>query len=630
MLKFTDLSLRRGTRLLFEQATFAVHAAQKVGLTGINGTGKSSLFALVQGELTPDTGEFERPAGWVIAHVAQETPAVDAAAIDYVTDGDAELRALQSALQEAEARDDGNRLGELHARLEAIGGYGARARAARLMHGLGFTAEQEDLPVRAFSGGWRMRLNLARALMCRSDLLLLDEPTNHLDLDAVIWLDEWLRVYPDTLMLISHDRELLDKVVHFIAHIENARLELFAGNYSDFEVRRAERLAGQQAAFKRQQREVAHIRSFVDRFRAQATKARQAQSRLKALARMELLAPAHVDSPFRFSFRAPAKLPHPLLALEAAAVGYADQPLLEGIGLSFAPGDRIGLLGPNGAGKSTLVKLLAGELAPLRGKRLPAPDLRVGYFAQHQLEQLVSTESPLWHLRRLDPRATEQELRDHLGGFGFAGDRAFEPVAPLSGGEKARLVLSLVVYERPNLLLLDEPTNHLDLEMRHALTVALQEFEGAMVVVSHDRHLLRSVADQFWRVGEGGVRPFDGDLEDYRAIVTAPGMEEEKPKGEHSSAGRKERRRDEAERRQRLQPLRKELTRLEQMMDKLGTEKAVIAAALADPDIYAEAAKDRLKRQLVEQARVDRALAEAEEAWLSASESLDAAERDDA
>jgi ATP-binding cassette subfamily F protein 3 len=629
MLKFSDLSLRRGTRLLFEKATFAVHAGQKVGLTGVNGTGKSSLFALIRGELTPDVGSFERPTGWVIAHVAQETPAVDTPAVDYVMDGDGELRALQRALAEAETRDDGRAMGELHARLETIGGYGARARAARLMHGLGFVAEQAELPVRAFSGGWRMRLNLARALMCRSDLLLLDEPTNHLDLDAVIWLEEWLRAYPGTLMLISHDREFLDNVVHFIAHIEAECLELFAGNYSDFEVRRAERLAGQQSAFERQQRDIAHIRSFVDRFRAKATKARQAQSRLKALARMELLAPAHVDSPFQFSFRAPAKLPHPLLSLEEAAVGYGGTPLLKGVDARFAPGDRIGLLGPNGAGKSTFIKLLAGEFAPLQGKRLPAPDLRIGYFAQHQLEQLVPTETPLWHLRRLDPNALEQELRDHLGGFGFAGDRALEPVAPLSGGEKARLVLALVVYEKPNLLLLDEPTNHLDLEMRHALTVALQEFEGAMVVVSHDRHLLRSVADQFWRVGEGGVRPFDGDLEDYRAIITTPTAASDKEKGEHSAAARKEKRRDDAERRQRLQPLRKELTRLEKAMEKLGSEKAALTAALAEPHIYAESAKEKLKALLVDQAGVDRQLAETEEAWLTASEALEAAEKED-
>jgi ATP-binding cassette subfamily F protein 3 len=627
MLKFTDLSLRRGPRLLIKEATFAVHAGQKVGLTGVNGSGKSSLFSLIRGELSADGGSFDKPPGWVIAHVAQETPAVDRPAIDYVMDGDGELRALEQALAEAEARNDGNRLGELHARLEAVGGYGARARAGRLMHGLGFRAGQEDLPVRAFSGGWRMRLNLARALMCRSDLLLLDEPTNHLDLDAVMWLEEWLRAYPGTLMLISHDREFLDNVVQFIAHIEQERLELFAGNYSDFEVRRAERLAGQQAAYERQQRDVAHIRSFVDRFRAKATKARQAQSRLKALARMELLAPAHVDSPFRFSFRTPAKLPNPLLAIDGAAIGYGTEPLLKGIAVSFAPGDRIGLLGPNGAGKSTFIKLLAGELHPLAGKREPSTELRVGYFAQHQLEQLTPTESPLWHLRQLDPRALEQELRDHLGGFGFTGDRALEPVAPLSGGEKARLVLALVVYERPNLLLLDEPTNHLDLEMRHALTVALQEFEGAMVVVSHDRHLLRSVADQFWRVGEGGVRIFDGDLEDYRAIITAPDAEE-RAKGEHSAAARKEKRRDDAEKRQRLQPLRKELTRLEHEMEKLNTRKAKLTAALAEPDIYAESAKERLKQLLVDQAQVDRQLAETEEAWLTASETLEAAEQE--
>jgi ATP-binding cassette subfamily F protein 3 len=631
MLKFSNLSLRRGTRVLVHGASFSIHAGQRVGVTGANGAGKSSLFALIRGELGPDAGEFSLPPDWVIAHVAQETPAVDTPAIDYVMDGDAELRAVEHAIAQAEAAGDGNALGELHARLDAIGGYGARARAARLMHGLGFAAEQQPLPVRSFSGGWRMRLNLARALMCRSDLLLLDEPTNHLDLDAVMWLEDWLTAYPGTLLLISHDRDFLDRVVNHILHLEQERADLQTGNYSDFELRRAERMAQQQVAYERQQREIAHIQSFVDRFRAKATKARQAQSRLKALARMELLAPAHVDSPFRFAFRAPEKLPHPLLALDKVSVGYGERIVIAGASASFAPGARIGFLGQNGAGKSTLVKLLAGSLAPLTGRREPAPDLRIGYFAQHQLEMLDPAASPLLHLQRLDGRATEQALRDFLGGFGFVGDRALEPVAPFSGGEKARLALALIVYQRPNLLLLDEPTNHLDIDMRHALTVALQDYEGALVLVSHDRHLLRSVADDFWVVGDGRVQPFDGDLEDYRTWLTqrlaqAAGSTDA-DKAEHSAGARKDRRREEAERRERLRPLKKDVERCERRLDEAGRSKACVDGKLADPALYDESNKDRLKELLKEQAAADQALADAEDAWLAAVERLEAAER---
>lgn len=632
MLKLTNLTLRRGPHVLIAGATLAVHAGQRVGLTGANGTGKSSLFALIRGELSPDQGEIALPPAWVIAHVAQETPAVDTPAIDYAMDGDGELREIERELARAEAAGEGARIGELHARLEAIGGYSARARAARLLHGLGFQPGQETRPARSFSGGWRMRLNLARALMCRSDLLLLDEPTNHLDLDAVLWLEEWLRAYPGTLLLISHDRDFLDRTVNHILHLERQQADLQPGNYSDYELRRAERLAQQQTAYEAQQREVARIQSFVDRFRAKATKARQAQSRLKALARMELLAPAHVDSPFSFAFRPPEKLPHPLLSIEEAEVGYGETPVLREVEASFAPGARIGLLGVNGAGKSTFVKLLAGELAPLHGRRLPAPDLRVGYFAQHQLEMLDADASALLHLQRLDPRAGEQELRDFLGGFGFVGDRALEPVAPFSGGEKARLALALITYARPNLLLLDEPTNHLDLDMRHALTLALQDYEGALVLVAHDRHLLRSVADEFWLVGEGGVRAFDGDLEDYRAWLAqraaADASEGSPAQAEQSAGGRKERRREEAARRERLRPLTRELARWEKQLEARTREKERVEALLAEPELYEEASKPRLKELLREQAAADQALAEAEDAWLEAQERLDAAERE--
>ena len=505
MLNFKNISLRRGARVLFSDTSFTIHKGQKAGLTGANGVGKSSLFAMLLDQLHVDEGDFSMPPGLEIAHVAQETPAVEFSAIDYVIDGDKELRQTQKQLEEAEKQDNGIKLAELHSTLEHIGGYTASARASRLLNGLGFLVEQEQLPVTSFSGGWRMRLNLAQALMCRSDVLLLDEPTNHLDLDAVIWLQDWLCKYPGTLLLISHDRDFLDSITDHIIHIEQQKAEIYTGNYSAFEKMRAEKLALQQSAFIKQQREIEHIQSFITRFKAQATKARQAQSRVKALERMEIISQAHVDSPFNFSFPKPKKMPNPLLQLEQADIGYGDKVIINQASLSITPGNRIGLLGPNGAGKSSLIKVLAEEMMPLNGKFRTADALNIGYFAQHQLEQLRLDETPLWHLQQLDKRATEKELRNFLGGFDFRGDKVVEIVKPFSGGEKARLVLALLVYENPNLLLLDEPTNHLDLEMRHALSMALQEYEGALVVVSHDRHLLRSVTDQLLLVADGKV-----------------------------------------------------------------------------------------------------------------------------
>ncbi|MBP6583909.1 MAG: ATP-binding cassette domain-containing protein, partial [Chromatiaceae bacterium] len=448
MLQLRRIDLRRGARLLLEAADLCVYPGQKVGLVGANGCGKSSLFALIQGELHPDAGEALVPPGWEIAHVAQQTPSGDQPAIELVMDGDRELRQVQRELLAAEAAGDGLRQGELHARLEAIGGYTAESRAARLLHGLGFNPGEEHRPVSSWSGGWRMRLGLARTLMCRSDLMLLDEPTNHLDLDAVIWLETWLRNYPGTLLLISHDRDFLDTIVRQIAHIEQGQLNFYTGNYSAFEALRAERLSQRQAAFVRQQQEISRIQGFVERFRAKATKARQAQSRIKALERMERIAPAHVDSPFHFAFRAPPSLPRPLLTLDEGRAGYGDKIILHKVRLSLEPGDRIGLLGPNGAGKSTLIKVLAGQLPLTGGHQGQAQGLRIGYFAQHQMDQLRPDDSPLRHLQRLAPEATEQALRSYLGGFDFAGDKALEPVAPFSGGEKARLALALVIWGR--------------------------------------------------------------------------------------------------------------------------------------------------------------------------------------
>jgi ATP-binding cassette subfamily F protein 3 len=629
MINFKSVALRRGRKPLFENASFTIHSGEKVGITGTNGAGKSSLFGLILGELQAEAGDVSMPPGLDIAHVAQETPGVDSPALDYVMDGDTELRNIQASLLRAEQDGDGSQLAHWHARLEAIGGYEARARAAKLMNGLGFAPGDEDRPVVRFSGGWRMRLNLARALMCRSDVLLLDEPTNHLDLDAVIWLQDWLSRYPGTLLLISHDRDFLDDIVGHILHIDNQAVTLYTGNYSAFENRRAEALAQQQAAFESQQRELARIQSFVDRFRAQATKARQVQSRLKALGRLELIAKAHVDSPFRFSLLAPQKLPSPLLKLDGAAVGYGAEPILENLSFTLNPGDRIGLLGPNGAGKSSLIKLMAGVLPPLSGERLPAQDLRIGYFAQHQLEQLHPEQSPLAHLQKLDPKAEERDLRGFIGGFGFSGDKALEPTAPFSGGEKARLALALLIYRRPNLLLLDEPTNHLDLNARDALGLALQDYQGALVVVSHDRHLLRSVADDLWLVADGRVQEFAGDLEEYgRWLGSRRNARDEEPGA--PSVSRKDQRRQDADRRRQLRPLQTALDKAEAVLNDLAKRKRQLAEQLADSGLYGgqAEAKTRLQALLLEQAAIEKKLSAAESAWLEASEALELALQD--
>ena len=629
MLNFKNIALRRSARVLFANSSFTIHKGQKVGFTGANGAGKSSLFALVKNELHLDEGDFSMPPGLEIAHVAQETPAVSSSAIDYVIDGDQQLRRLQAQLLAAEQADDGLKQAKLHADLETIGGYTASARASRLMSGLGFSADQENNAVNSFSGGWRMRLNLAQALMCRSDVLLLDEPTNHLDLDAVIWLQDWLCKYPGTLLLISHDRDFLDTITDHIVHIEQNKAEIYTGNYSAFERMRAEKLAQQQSSYLKQQREIAHIQSFVDRFKAQATKAKQAQSRIKALERRELIAQAHVDSPFDFSFPKPGKMPNPLLTLDKVDIGYGQCCVIQQAGLSISPGDRIGLLGPNGAGKSSLIKVLAGDMQPLSGTRHEAEALKVGYFAQHQLEQLRLDESPLWHLQQLDKQATEKDLRNFLGGFDFRGDKVLEDVKPFSGGEKARLVLALLVFQNPNLLLLDEPTNHLDLEMRHALSVALQDYEGAIVVVSHDRHLLRSVTDQLLLVSGGKVQPFDGDLDDYRQWLTEQKKGEEKVVGAALAAtiantvSRKDQRKLDAERRQKHKPLFDALKKAEIAVEKYHNEQRQLEHQLADPSIYAESEKERFKKLLERKVKIDKALDDAEAAWMEAEEKIE-------
>ncbi|CAE1151060.1 MAG: ABC transporter ATP-binding protein [Serratia rubidaea] len=629
MIVFSSLQIRRGTRVLLDNATATVNPGQKVGLVGKNGCGKSTLLSLLKGELSADGGSYTFPGSWALAWVNQETPALDTPALEYVIDGDREFRQLEADLQLANERNDGNAIATLHGKLDAIDAWTIRARAASLLHGLGFSNEQLQSPVRAFSGGWRMRLNLAQALLCRSDLLLLDEPTNHLDLDAVIWLERWLKSYPGTLVLISHDRDFLDPIVDKILHIEQQTINEYTGNYSSFERQRATKLAQQQSLYQTQQEKVAHLQSYIERFRAKATKAKQAQSRIKMLERMELIAPAHVDNPFSFSFRQPESLPNPLLRMEKVSAGYGDKVILQSIKLNLVPGSRIGLLGRNGAGKSTLIKLLADELAPLSGEIGLAKGIKLGYFAQHQLEFLRADESPLQHLSRIAPRVLEQQLRDYLGGFGFQGDKVSEATGRFSGGEKARLVLALIVWQRPNLLLLDEPTNHLDLDMRQALTEALIDFEGALVVVSHDRHLLRSTTDDLYLVHDGQVEPFAGDLEDYQQWLSdlqkQQAQQDAAPKQDsgNSAQARKDQKRRAAEFRTQTQPLRKQIAKLEQQMETLGAELAQVEEQLADSALYDISRKAELTDCLQRQSQAKSALEETEMTWLEAQEQLE-------
>jgi ATP-binding cassette subfamily F protein 3 len=576
MLSARDLTLRRGPEPLFEKVNFVIFRGNKVGLTGANGAGKSSLFAAIRGELGPDQGEIDRPAALKVAHVEQEVAASDRPAIEFVLDGDSELRSVQAAIEMAERRDAPMELAELYASLQAIDGYRARARAAALLHGLGFQTTDLERTVAEFSGGWRVRLAMARALGSRADLLLLDEPTNHLDLDAIVWLEDWLTAYPGTLLMISHDREFLDAIIDRVLHIENQAVRAYSGNYSQFETKRAEELALQQTLQSRQLKRVAEITAFVNRFRASATKSRQAQSRLKMLARMEMIVPAHVDSPFEFAFATPLKTPRPLLTVEGAACGYPGRSIVTGVNVSLGPLDRIALLGPNGAGKSTLTKMLAGESAPLAGRRIPAADLAIGYFAQQQLEQLDPGHDAFWHVRNLGgpdfATGDEQQVRDHLGRFGFEGDRAFQSVSRFSGGEKARLTLALLVARRPNLLLLDEPTNHLDIDMRHALTVALQSFAGGLLVVSHDRHLIKTVADTLWLVADGKLAVFDGDLDDYQQWL--------KSRARASSAAAEKPRAPKQAQRDALSQRRRELTQIERRLVSLNAEQAAVEAEM--------------------------------------------------
>ncbi|AHG77973.1 ABC transporter ATP-binding protein [Mannheimia varigena] len=640
MIFFTDLILKRGHSVLIENSSATIHTGQKVGLVGKNGCGKSSLFALLKNELQPEGGEVSLPKNWAISWVNQETPALEISALDYVIQGDREYTKLMAELDEANAKNDGNCIATIHAHLDTIDAWTIQARASTLLNGLGFSTEQLQLPVKSFSGGWRMRLNLAQALICRSDLLLLDEPTNHLDLDAVIWLERWLSNYRGTLLLISHDRDFLDPIIDRVIHIEHQKLNEYTGNYTSFEIQRATKISQQNAAFQQQQRKVAHLQSFIDRFKAKATKAKQAQSRIKALEKMELIAPAYADSPFEFEFRPPLALPSPLLMMEKVSAGYGEKTVLESVKLNLVPGSRIGLLGRNGAGKSTLIKLLAGEIPPQNGNVQLAKGVQLGYFAQHQVDTLRFEESPLWHLQKIAPEKTEQELRNYLGGFDFKGDKVVQAVQSFSGGEKARLVLALIVWQRPNLLLLDEPTNHLDLDMRQALVDALTYYEGSLVVVSHDRHLLRSTVNEFYLVHNHKVEEFKGDLDDYQKWLNEQNALANEPKSvlaknsenataceptanENSAANRKEQKRLEAELRQQTAPLRKKITQLEKDLEKATEKLNKLEAMLAESEIYEAENKAKLTETLAQQVETKKQVEEIEMQWLEAQEELE-------
>ncbi|WP_215408873.1 ATP-binding cassette domain-containing protein [Janthinobacterium sp. JC611] len=658
MIRFLQVSLMRGIKPLLEQVDVTLNPGDKIGLIGANGAGKSSLFAMMRGELHPDQGEIDFPAKWRVAYVAQETPPLDRAALDYAIDGDVTLRKLEAELARLESEpatsENGIAIGEIYSALADADAYTVQSRGEQLLLGLGFTLDQMQQPVASFSGGWRMRLNLAQALMCPSDLLLLDEPTNHLDLDAIIWLEDWLKRYAGTLLIISHDRDFLDEVVNVVVHIDERKLKRYSGNYSSFERQRAAQMILAAGALEKQQRKRAHLESFVNRFKAQASKARQAQSRMKALAKMEELAPLRAAAEFSFEFREPLSAPNPLLVMEDVDAGYkieneatgdiTHKTIVNGIKFSLQIGQRIGLLGQNGAGKSTLIKTIAGELMPLSGDATMGKGLNIGYFAQHQVEMLRHDESPLWHLAKIAPTVREQELRNFLGGFNFPGTMVTSSIAPFSGGEKARLALALIVWQRPNLLLLDEPTNHLDLETREALTEALAQFEGTLVVVSHDRHLLRATTDEFIIVADGKLQPFDGDLDDYKDwlfktklgkgtdVLPAAGKANKtdfpvvSPVAAAPAAPVRDKRK-EAEERQKTAALRKpienKIKRQEEQIAKRNAQKAETDAKLGEPSIYDAANKAKLKQLLADQTFFTKDLAQLEAEWLDLQDQLE-------
>ena len=649
MLQFKNITLRRGTKLVLDDTSFTLQPGEKASLVGRNGAGKSSLFALLTDRLHPDAGDIEMPPRWRIAEVAQNMPETETGATEFVLEGDAPLMAARAALAQAEASGDGHAIGEAHARLAEAGAFDARSRAQALLLGLGFRVSQLDLPVNSFSGGWRMRLQLARALMCPGDLLLLDEPTNHLDLDALVWLEAWLLRFEGTMLVISHDREFLDTVTRVTLHLDEARVTRYGGNYTTFESMRAERMLQQQAAYSRQQEKVAQLQRFIDRFKAKATKAKQAQSRVKALARMEKLAPVLTAADFEFSFREPLSLPNPMLVMDAVEVGYGETAIVRGVTKSVLPGQRIGILGANGQGKSTLVKTLAGALPRLSGRVQEGKGLAIGYFAQQEMDVLRPEEGPLAHMIRLarevSPQTREQELRDFLGRFRFVGDMVNQEVGSLSGGEKARLVLAMLVWQRPNLLLLDEPTNHLDLTTREALSMALNEYEGTVMLVSHDRALLREVCDEFWLVTGGQVEPFDGDLDDYQKWlleqsreIARRAREEDRAAQEQARAASqpaaagpaapssRDERKAQAAARMKLaeltRPLKKRQQQAEQALEKAQAEHAALLEAMARPDLSPAERADQGRRLKELADRIETLELE----WLEIGEQIEAME----
>lgn len=621
MIEIKNLSLQRGNKQLLNNASLTIYPGQRIGLIGKNGTGKSSLFALIEGKISHDSGDIRLPKHWQLATVKQETPALDIPALDYVLQGDSELQQLQQLLRQAEDDDDGFKQAEYHARLDEIGAYSAPARAAKLLNGLGFSQQEQQQPVKSFSGGWRMRLNLAQALMCRTDLLLLDEPTNHLDLETVLWLEQHLAGLDTTQIIISHDRDFLNATTTQTVELTQQQLILYGGNYDFYQQERAQRLTQQQAAYLKQQAHIQHLQSFIDRFKAKATKAVQAQSRIKALARLERIAPAHLDSEFSFQFAQPDHLPNPLLKLEHISLGYGDKTVLHDIDLSVESGARYGLLGVNGSGKSTLIKAISGSLKPLSGQIIRAEKLKIGYFAQHQLETLRADQSPVWHIQQLSPAVREQEIRNFLGSFAFIGDMALQPIAPFSGGEKARLALAMIVWQKPNLLLLDEPTNHLDLDMRHALTVALQTFKGALIVVSHDRSLLESTTDALIYLSDGELKHFDGDLSNYRQWrLTQDQHNGEQPQDSRDNHNRKEQKRIEAQQRQQrarlIKPLLKNIEKAERDMGNWQQQRKQHEAFLASEEAYLDENQTKLQQTLTQLAELKVKLAQTEEKWL--------------
>ncbi len=643
MITLQDITIRRSTKVVLDAASVTIHPGEKAALIGRNGAGKSSLFALLTGDLIEDGGTFSFPKTWRLSQVEQHMPETAMSATDYVLAGDTRLNEAQAKLTAANVSGDGTEIGEAHAALADAGAFDARARAQTLILGLGFQVNELENPVNSFSGGWRMRLQLARALMCPADLLLLDEPTNHLDLDALVWLEAWLQRFEGTLLVISHDREFLDAVTRVTVHLDQSKLTRYGGNYSTFEDVRSQQLTVQQAAFEKQQDRIAHLQSFISRFKAKATKAKQAQSRVKALERMEKIAPVITSADFTFEFKTPEDLPNPMLTIRDAVVGYTDTagqttPIVRNITRSVVAGQRIGLLGANGQGKSTLVKTIARAIKALSGEFREGKGLSIGYFAQQELDVLNADDTPLGHLVRLSARlginAREQELRDFLGSFRFIGDMVGQVVGTMSGGEKARLVLAMVVYQRPNLLLLDEPTNHLDLTTREALAMALNVFDGTVMLVSHDRALLRSVCDDFWLITKGGIEDFEGDLDDYQKYL----LDEAKRKRESLSAAssraptadqgargnQAQQRKDQAAKRQalanQLKPLQKRLTAIEAALASIEKEREALTSALLE-NPSRDAIADIGKRTKAAEDRV----ASLEEEWLTVSEQIELA-----